>query len=59
MNGKRRQQESPEVLRDIARRSRTIADAVAEPDKGRIIAYAKELEQLATSLEASRDAITG
>jgi hypothetical protein len=43
--------EAPEVLRDIARRSRMIALAVCGPDRLRVLAYARELEQRANAIE--------
>lgn len=46
-------QESPELLREIARRSRMIASAVPAPERQRILAYAKELDGMAASLEAA------
>jgi hypothetical protein len=46
-------QESPELLREIARRSRVIASAVPAPERKRILAYAKELDSTAASLEAA------
>ncbi|MBS0523268.1 MAG: hypothetical protein JSS04_06490 [Proteobacteria bacterium] len=41
--------ESPEQLRELARRSRVIASAVPEPDRSRILSYANELERMASS----------
>jgi len=46
-------QESPEVLREFARRSRTIASAVPAPERKRILAYAQKLDSMAAALEAT------
>ena len=44
------EEEGPETLLWIAGRARTLARAVSEPDKSRILAYVKELEAKAASL---------
>jgi hypothetical protein len=41
--------ERPDELRDLARRCRTAAMAVNEPDKSRILAFADDLERLASA----------
>lgn len=46
-----RLREPPEDLRELARRTRFVANAVAEPDKSRMLSYADELEEIAASLE--------
>lgn len=46
---RKRPHESPGELRELARRARVIASAVPEPDKSRILSYAKELEKGASS----------
>lgn len=51
MGQKREPVENPDTLRELARRCRTIASGVADPDKGRIVAYARRLENQARSME--------
>lgn len=43
--------EQPEDLRELAKRTRYVAAAVAEPDKSRMLSYADELEEIAAALE--------
>lgn len=44
------EEEAPETLLWIAGRARTLARAVSDPDKSRILAYVKELEAKAAAL---------
>ncbi len=46
---RKRPHESPRELRELARRSRVIASAMPEPDKSRLLSYANELENRASS----------
>jgi hypothetical protein len=41
----------PEELRELAKRTRSIASTVAEPDRSRMTAYADELEAIAAMLD--------
>ena len=52
-----RSRESPEHLRDLAKRTRVIAGAVAEPDRSRMTAYADELEAIAAMLELAPEPV--
>ncbi len=51
MGQKREPLETPDTLRELARRCRIIASGVTDPDKSRIAAYARRLEHQARSME--------
>ena len=51
MGQKREPLEDPDTLRELARRCRILASGVADPDKSRIAAYARRLENQARSME--------
>lgn len=46
-----RTRDRPEDLRELAKRTRYLAAAVAEPDQSRMLSYANELEEIAVCLE--------
>lgn len=52
-------QEEPGELREIARRTRVIASALDEPEKGRLRAYANDLEALAAKLDLGTSLVRG
>lgn len=53
MNKQTGEQESLGDLRELARRARFLASCLPEPEKGRIEAYAAELERMAEQKERS------
>ncbi len=50
--GKEEALQTPAELRELGRRVRFVASALDDPERHRLLAYADELDALATKLEA-------
>ncbi len=54
-----RLKEDPETLLDVARRARSLADVLSNPERSRILDYVRDLEEEATAWHGGRFALVG